>query len=116
MKRRHDPVVLDDVIDELALVEVEHAGGALGSQRVVRDHHDGLLKFPVELFHQVQDLAGGHAVEVSGRLVGDQQVGVGYDRPLAIAAQLVPGLPEKLTRMSECSRPSRPTIRSVCQS
>ncbi len=60
---------------------MERAGGALGGQGVVRDHDDRLLKLAVELFQQVEDLAAGGAVEIAGRLVGDQQVGVGDDRP-----------------------------------
>ena len=69
------------IVDKPALVEVKHTAGPLGGQRVVRDHHDGLLEFPVELVHQVEDLAGGHAIEIAGRLVGNQEVGVGDDRP-----------------------------------
>ena len=55
--------------------------GALGGQRVVGDHDDRLLEFAVELFEQLEDLAAGGAVEIAGRLVGDQQVGVGDDGP-----------------------------------
>ena len=47
----------------------------------MRDHHDRLLELAVELFQQVEDLAAGGAVEVAGRLVGDQEVGVGDDGP-----------------------------------
>ena len=47
----------------------------------MRDHDDRLLELAVELLEQVEDLAGGGAVEVAGRLVGDEQVGVGDDRP-----------------------------------
>ena len=56
---------------------MKHAAGSLGGEGVVRDHHDRFLEFSVELFHEVEDLTGGHAVEVAGRLVRDQQIGVG---------------------------------------
>ena len=57
------------------------AAGPLGGQGVVRDHDDRLLELAIEQLEQVEDLAGGGAVEVAGRLVGDEQVGVGDDRP-----------------------------------
>ena len=81
MRRPRSGLSWNDVVDEPALVEVKRPAGALGGQRVVGDHHDRLLELAVELFEQVEDLAAGGAVEVAGRLVGHQQVGVGDDRP-----------------------------------
>ena len=43
-------VLLVHVVDELALVEVEDAGGAFGGPGVVGDHDDGLAELAVELF------------------------------------------------------------------
>ncbi len=57
------------------------AAGPPGGQRVVRDHDDRLLELAVEQLEQVEDLAGRGAVEVAGRLVGDEEIGVGDDRP-----------------------------------
>ena len=45
------------------------------------DHDDRLAELAVEQAEQPQDLVGALAVEVAGRLVGDDQVGVGDDRP-----------------------------------
>jgi hypothetical protein len=60
---------------------VQDATGPRRGQRVVRDHDDRLLELAVEQAEQVEDLAGAGAVEVAGRLVGDEQVRVGDDRP-----------------------------------
>jgi len=46
---------------------------------VVSDHHDGLVELAVEVAQQVQDLLGRFGVEVPGRLVGDDNRGVGDD-------------------------------------
>ena len=50
-------------------------------QGIVRDHDDRLLKLAIEQLEQLEDLAGGGAVEVAGRLVGHEQVGIGDDGP-----------------------------------
>ena len=47
--------------------------------RIVRDHDDGLARFAVEELQDRQDLVGHGAVEVAGRLVAQQQLGVGDD-------------------------------------
>jgi hypothetical protein len=57
---------------------VDQAPGARGGLGVVRDHHDGLAEFAVQLVQQVQHLGGGHAVEVAGGFVGDDQRRVGH--------------------------------------
>jgi hypothetical protein len=61
-----------------ALFKVDQAPGARGGLGVVRDHHDGLAEFAVQLVQQVQHLGGGGAVEVAGGLVGDDQRRVGH--------------------------------------
>ena len=86
-----------DVVHQLALVEVQDPAGALGGQGVVGDHDDRLVELAVELLEQLEDLAGAGAVEVAGGLVGDEQVGVGHDRPrdrhaLLLAARELPGI------------------------
>jgi hypothetical protein len=47
----------------------------LGGEGIVRDHHDGLLEFLVELLEQAQYLVGVLAIEVAGGLVGDDDGG-----------------------------------------
>ncbi len=67
------------IIDQPALFEVQSPGGALRGQRVVSHHDDRFLEPPIELFQKIKDFAGRGAVEVSGRLIGNEQVGVGDD-------------------------------------
>ncbi len=67
------------------------------AMRVVGDHDDRLLELAVEDAELAEDLVGALAVEVAGRLVGDDQVGVGHDRPgdrdaLLLAAGELPGV------------------------
>jgi hypothetical protein len=64
----HALVQADDVVDV-----------ALGA-RVVGHHDDGLLEDAVQLAEQRQDLDGALRVEVAGRLVGDDEIGIGDDR------------------------------------
>ena len=47
---------------------------------IVGDHHNRLLELLVQAVEQVHDLAGGHLVQVSRRLVGNKDRRVGDDR------------------------------------
>src|SRR5258708_16703120 len=67
-------------LDEGAFFEVQDARGALRRVRVVRDHHDRLLVFPVEPLQQCEHFARGLRVEVAGGLIGEQQGRVRDDR------------------------------------
>jgi hypothetical protein len=71
----------DRLRPELALVEMHRADGARGGVRIVRDHDDGLAVLAVERLEQVEDLVAGLAVEVAGRLVAEQERGIGDDAP-----------------------------------
>ena len=66
---------------ELAFVEVDGARGAGGGVRVVGDHDDGLAVLAVERLEEAEDFVAGFAVEVAGRLVAEEQRGVGDDGP-----------------------------------
>src|SRR5262245_25340496 len=68
------------LVGQHALFEVERSTGALGRVRVVRHHHDRLLEFLVEPVEQREDLLAGLAVEVAGRLVGEQHRGIAHQR------------------------------------
>ena len=64
----------------------------LGGLRIVRHHHDRLAELVVQPLEQAEDLLAGRAVEVAGRLVGDDQRRVGNERagdrhPLLLAAR-----------------------------
>ena len=59
--------------DNLALVEVDGAGGAGGGVRVVGDHDDGLAMIPAQRFEQRQDLVSRLAVEIPGGFVRQDQ-------------------------------------------
>src|SRR5688572_28351973 len=58
-----------ELIDQLALVEVQRTVRVVGRLRVVRDHDDGLPVLAVERLQQRQDLVRGRAIEVVRRLV-----------------------------------------------
>ena len=68
-------------LDQLALVEVQHAVGAAGGPRIVRDQQDRLAERPAKLRQQVEDFVGGMGVQVAGGLVGHDERGVGDDGP-----------------------------------
>src|SRR2546427_2707012 len=53
----------------------------LGRVRVVRHHDDRLVEFVVQALQQPQDLLGGLLVELSRRLVEQDERGIGNDRP-----------------------------------
>ncbi len=56
---------------------MQGALGALGGARVVRHHHDGLAVIAIERLQEIENLVAGLAIEIAGRLVGEQQRGVG---------------------------------------
>ena len=45
----------------------------------MRDHDDGLAVLAVERLEQAEDFVAGLAVEIAGRLVAEQQRGIGDD-------------------------------------
>ncbi len=47
--------------------------------RIVRDHDDGLTVLLIQRLEQVQDFIAGLAVQVTGRLVAQEQGGIRYD-------------------------------------
>src|SRR5262245_7604750 len=47
--------------------------------RVVRDHYHCLAEFGLELAQQAEDLFGVAGVEIAGRLIGDDEGGIGDD-------------------------------------
>src|SRR3972149_3969414 len=57
---------------------------------VVRHHDDGLAELAVHALHEIQNVLGGDAVEVAGRLVRDEYGGIGNDRSSEGQAPLVP--------------------------
>src|SRR5262245_4902531 len=67
-------------IDQHALFEVDQAMRLLRRLRVVRDHDDRLVELDVEAVEQTQNLAAGRTIEIAGRLVGDDQRGIGDQR------------------------------------
>ena len=84
--------VLDPPLTAPASVEEAHgAAGLLGLRLVVGYHYDGAAVLLVELVEQVHDLDTHLGVQVTGRLIGEDDVGVTYDRTgdghaLALAA------------------------------
>src|SRR6185503_11627037 len=81
-----------DLTRELAVAEEDHAVRSRGGAGVVRDDHDGVPLFLVELAQDAQDLLPGLGVEVAGRFVSENQLGREQERacdrdPLLLAAR-----------------------------
>src|SRR5690606_14237050 len=81
---------------QVAVVEPPHGAGALRGSRVVRDHDDRLLELPIQALEQIQDLVGALAIEIAGRLVGDDDFRIRDDGPcdgdaLLLTAGELPG-------------------------
>ena len=66
---------------EHALVEVQHAVAIRRSARVVRHHDDRLAEVRIEETQQVQDFLRRLRIQITRRLIGQDRVRVGYDRP-----------------------------------
>src|SRR5581483_1406735 len=64
---------------ELAFVEINRARSPGRGVRIVRDHDDGLALLAVECLEQVEDLVAGFAVEITGRLVAEEECRIGHD-------------------------------------
>ena len=63
------------VLDDHAVSHADDPLGVLGDVVFVGHHDDGLARL-VEAFEHLHDLGRGHAVEVTGGLVGQDDVGV----------------------------------------
>ena len=97
--------------------------GKGGDVCLVRDHDDGEPALAVEVREQLHDLVAARAVEVAGRLVGDEEHRVGDDgagdrHALLLAAGEFAGVwssrpssptwPSAFMAMSRRSRPETP--------
>ena len=91
----HDrPVV--SAVGQPAVLEMEHPGGTLRSDRVVRHHQDGLPLVAVESHQQFENLVARPPVEIPGRLVAHQErrivhQGAGNADPVLLTAREFPG-------------------------
>src|SRR5258708_3463814 len=65
---------------QLAFVETPNERSTLRSRGIVRDHDDRLAEILVQLVEQVQHVVGALAIEIAGRLVGDDDLRVVDDR------------------------------------
>src|SRR5688572_33088053 len=59
---------------------MQRAAREAGRPRIMGDHDDGLAEVAVEQLQDREDLVGGGAVEVAGRLVGEQELWIRDDR------------------------------------
>ncbi len=64
-----------------AVEEVDDTVGIFGHVGLVGDHDDGDFLLAVETDQKVHDLVAGLGVDIAGRLVGEEHVGFGHDRP-----------------------------------
>ena len=53
--------------------------GVFGGLRIVRDHHDGLAVFAVELLQKSQHVLGRLTIQIAGGLVAHQKRRIGND-------------------------------------
>src|SRR5437879_1648433 len=67
--------------DDLAVGEEQHPVGDRRAARVVGDHHYRLLVGLRGDAQEVKDLAAGLRIEVAGRLVGEHDRRLRYERP-----------------------------------
>ncbi len=65
--------ILIRVIGEVPLVQMPQDPGPGGGPGVMGDHDDRLAHLDVEAFHHVQNLSRGGSVQVSRRLIGDEE-------------------------------------------
>ena len=73
-----EDVVAAALFDDLARVHDDDVIGHIGHDtQVVGDHDDGHAELLLQLLHQLQNLRLDGDVQGGGRLVGDQQLGVG---------------------------------------
>ena len=70
-----------DLVDDAAVGEEDDPVGVAGRHRVVGHHHDGLAELAHGLPHEREDLGAGAAVEVPGRLVGEDDLGPAGEGP-----------------------------------
>ena len=80
-RRLADGVLLDGQIGQhLAVLHADDPPGVAGDVRLVR-HHDDRLPGVVQLVEQAEDFLARAAVEIAGRLVGQQDRGLVDQRP-----------------------------------
>ena len=81
---------------DAAIVDDDGALAARGEARIVGDEHERRAHAPVQPENQVDDLLAGLAVEIAGRLIGEQDLGLRRKRPrkrdpLLLAARKLAG-------------------------
>ena len=79
------------LVDDASVAEEHDPVGVRGGDRIVGDHDDRLLVLVDGVAHEVEDLGAGVRVEVSGRLVGEDDLGLarqgaGHRDPLLLPA------------------------------
>jgi hypothetical protein len=62
---------LRHLVDDPSIGEEHDTVGVRRSDRIVGHHHDRLAVLADGLLHELEDLGAGAAVEVAGRLVGE---------------------------------------------
>ena len=84
---QHEPGVTDrrrhasGRLGDLAGAQADHPVAARRERGVVRHQHERHVALGVAREHQVDDLAAGRLVEISGRLVGDEDRRIRHQRP-----------------------------------
>ena len=70
-----------ELLGQPALLETEAAFGFLSQAAVVRDHQDGGVVVAAQGAQEFDDVLAGLLIEVSGGLIGEDQLGLVGQRP-----------------------------------
>src|SRR5215203_3979921 len=65
---------VEELVGDAAIGEEDDAVRVAGGHGIVGDHHDRLTELADGVAHERQDLGAGRAVEVAGRLVGEDDL------------------------------------------
>ena len=94
---RRDHRAVHRGIHDQTLFQMHDAPGGGGGAGVVGHHHQRLAQFPVQALEKCEGGVCGHAVEVAGGFVADDDGGIGHQRAGDGDALLLPA--RKLTRV-----------------
>ena len=72
---------IDHGVHHPAVGQENNPIGVAGGHRVMGNHHDRLTVFPHRSLEELEQTGAGGRIEVTGRLVGEDDVGSGHHGP-----------------------------------